>query len=93
LRRLELASASPIFSHFSESQTGVSTIRAYKAETRFIRIMQNYVDENQIFKITTNLADRWLAISKYFNTIKVFYLIYSYYIFIRNGHSMLKTIS
>ncbi len=63
LRRLELASASPIYSHFSESQTGVTIIRAYKAEARFMRIMQNYVDENQIYKITTNLADRWLAIS------------------------------
>jgi ATP-binding cassette subfamily C (CFTR/MRP) protein 1 len=33
LRRLNSASKSPIFSHFGETLTGVSTIRAFGAQT------------------------------------------------------------
>ena len=36
LKRLESASKSPIFSHFTESLTGVGTIRAFKVSKLFI---------------------------------------------------------
>lgn len=37
LKRMDSASKSPIFSHFSESLTGVSSIRAYKVRKIIIR--------------------------------------------------------
>ena len=49
LKRLESASTSTIFSHFSESLTGTTSIRAYKAERRFVKGMEQHVDENLIY--------------------------------------------
>lgn len=62
LKRLESASKSPIFSHFSESLTGVSTIRAYRVQKRFIKGMQDHVDESLLFYFPNNISNRWLAL-------------------------------
>ncbi|RNA36438.1 multidrug resistance-associated 1 [Brachionus plicatilis] len=62
LKRMESASKSPIFSHFSETLTGVTTIRAYNSQNRFIKIMQNHVDENLLFFFPNNISNRWLAL-------------------------------
>ena len=44
LKRMLSASKSPIFAHFSESQAGVMTIRAYKLTDRFIKTMEDNID-------------------------------------------------
>jgi len=62
LKRLESASKSPIFSHFSESLTGVSTIRAFKAEQRFVKTMEQQIDENLVFYFPNIISNRWLAL-------------------------------
>jgi ABC-type multidrug transport system fused ATPase/permease subunit len=62
LKRLESASKSPIFSHFSESLNGASTIRAYKVEKRFIKKFANHVDENLLYYFPNNISNRWLAL-------------------------------
>lgn len=62
LKRMESASKSPIFSHFSETLTGVSTIRAYNAQNRFIKKMENNVDENLLYYFPNNISNRWLAL-------------------------------
>jgi len=62
LKRMDSASKSPIFSHFSESLTGVSTIRAYKAERRFNEKMAERIDENLLFYFPNNISNRWLAL-------------------------------
>ncbi len=62
LKRLESASKSPIFSHFTETQTGVSTIRAYRVQNRFINTMESRINENLIYYFPNNISNRWLAL-------------------------------
>ena len=62
LKRLESASKSPIFSHFSETQTGVSTIRAYRVQERFVKTMEKKIDDNLTFYFPNNISNRWLAL-------------------------------
>jgi hypothetical protein len=47
LKRLESTSKSPIYSHFGESIAGVTVIRAYGLDQRFIAESERRVDENQ----------------------------------------------
>lgn len=47
LKRLESVSRSPIYSHFSETITGTSVIRAFGRHNAFIQISDMKVDENQ----------------------------------------------
>ncbi|XP_065356723.1 multidrug resistance-associated protein 1 isoform X3 [Calliphora vicina] len=62
LMRLESVSRSPIYSHFGETVTGVSTIRAYSVQHRFIDESDTKVDKNQVCKYPSLIANRWLAI-------------------------------
>ena len=62
LRRLNSVSKSPIFSHFGETLTGVSTIRAYNVQDRFIKSMEKKIDENLIYFYPDNVSNRWLAV-------------------------------
>ncbi|GLH03628.1 Probable multidrug resistance-associated protein lethal(2)03659 [Gryllus bimaculatus] len=62
LKRLESVSRSPIYSHFGESITGASTIRAYGVQSRFILENESKVDFNQICYYPTIIANRWLAV-------------------------------
>jgi ABC-type multidrug transport system fused ATPase/permease subunit len=62
LARLDSATKSPIFSHFSETLTGVSTIRAYESQQRFVKRMHKNMDDNNIYVLIANYADRWLGL-------------------------------
>ncbi|KAH8267412.1 hypothetical protein KR018_000796 [Drosophila ironensis] len=62
LMRLESVSRSPIYSHFGETVTGASTIRAYNVGERFIEESDAKVDKNQVCKYPSVIANRWLAI-------------------------------
>ncbi|XP_011305034.1 multidrug resistance-associated protein 1 isoform X4 [Fopius arisanus] len=62
LKRLESVSRSPIYSHFGESVTGASTIRAYGVQDRFILESENRVDFNQVCYYPSIIANRWLAV-------------------------------
>nr|QBP17584.1 ABCC1-X8-like protein [Brachionus rotundiformis]QNH67883.1 ATP-binding cassette transporter subfamily C member 1 X8 [Brachionus rotundiformis] len=62
LARLDSSTKSPIFSFFSETLAGVSTIRAFNSKNRFIKKMEKNVDENTVYIYTANCAERWLII-------------------------------
>jgi len=61
LKRLQSVSRSPIFSHFSETLTGSSTIRAYSRQNYFIKQNENKVDSNQMSYYPNIVSNRWLA--------------------------------
>nr|XP_033816969.1 canalicular multispecific organic anion transporter 2 isoform X3 [Geotrypetes seraphini] len=62
LKRLESISRSPVYSHFSESISGVSTIRAYERQNSFILMNDAKVDENQTSYFPSIVSNRWLGV-------------------------------
>ncbi|NXA48635.1 MRP3 protein, partial [Nothocercus julius] len=62
LKRLESVSRSPIYSHFSETITGASVIRAYGRQKSFVGISDRKVDENQKSYYISIVSNRWLGI-------------------------------
>ncbi|KAL8824526.1 MAG: hypothetical protein Q9191_004997 [Dirinaria sp. TL-2023a] len=62
LKRLESVQRSPLYQHFGETLSGVTTIRAYGDERRFIRDNQRRVDTQHRPFIYLWAANRWLAL-------------------------------
>ncbi|GJJ11410.1 hypothetical protein Clacol_005643 [Clathrus columnatus] len=62
LKRLDATSRSPIFSSFSETLNGVSTIRAFAQQTVFAHENQLRIDRNQMCYLPSISVNRWLAI-------------------------------
>ncbi|KAK2876925.1 hypothetical protein Q8A67_021021 [Cirrhinus molitorella] len=62
LKRLESVSRSPIYSHFSETITGTSVIRAYGRNTAFVLMSDMKVDENQKSYYPGIVSNRWLGV-------------------------------
>lgn len=62
LKRLESVSRSPIYSHFGESVTEASAIRAYGQQQRFINESEAKVDTNQVCYYPSIISNRWLAV-------------------------------
>jgi ABC-type multidrug transport system fused ATPase/permease subunit len=61
LKRIESVSRSPIYAHFSETLSGVSTIRAYGKQALFTIENENKVDYNLQAYYPGVSANRWLA--------------------------------
>uniref|UniRef100_A0A8C0HR50 Canalicular multispecific organic anion transporter 2 n=1 Tax=Buteo japonicus TaxID=224669 RepID=A0A8C0HR50_9AVES len=62
LKRLESVSRSPIYSHFSETVSGASVIRAYRRVKSFVDISDLKMDENQKSYYPGIVSNRWLGI-------------------------------
>ncbi|XP_028263925.1 canalicular multispecific organic anion transporter 2 isoform X3 [Parambassis ranga] len=62
LKRLESVSRSPIYSHFSETVTGCSVIRAYGRHSAFVLMSDMKVDENQKSYYPGIVSNRWLGV-------------------------------
>uniref|UniRef100_A0A668A6A6 ATP-binding cassette, sub-family C (CFTR/MRP), member 3 n=1 Tax=Myripristis murdjan TaxID=586833 RepID=A0A668A6A6_9TELE len=62
LKRLESVSRSPIYSHFSETITGCSVIRAYSRHSAFVLMSDMKVDENQKSYYPGIVSNRWLGV-------------------------------
>ncbi|KAI8866883.1 hypothetical protein GQ42DRAFT_181032 [Ramicandelaber brevisporus] len=62
LKRLASVFQSPIFTHFSESLAGISTIRAYNAQHRFVTVNRQQIEESMKCSYPNRTIARWLAI-------------------------------
>ena len=62
LKRLDSISKTPIFQYFSETLGGLSSIRAFGQESRFIATSEARVDRNQQCYFPSVSCNRWLAI-------------------------------
>ncbi|XP_006820965.2 ATP-binding cassette sub-family C member 9-like [Saccoglossus kowalevskii] len=62
LQRLDSITKSPVFAHFSETLGGLSTIRAYRDERRFRRVLIERIDTNNIVFLFLLSVNRWLAV-------------------------------
>jgi len=62
LKRLEAVSKSPIFAQFSETLSGVATIRSYNAQSRFFDHFYSMNDAFSRAFSCNNASNRWLAI-------------------------------
>ena len=62
LKRLDSVSRSPIYAHFQESLSGISTIRAFRQQQRFSMENEWRVDANQRAYFPSISANRWLAV-------------------------------
>lgn len=61
LKRLDSISRSPLYAHFSETLTGISTIRSYKKELQFQQVNADRMDLNQRPYFAQLMSQRWLA--------------------------------
>ncbi|ORZ17379.1 P-loop containing nucleoside triphosphate hydrolase protein [Absidia repens] len=62
LRRMDSVSRSPLFSHFTETIVGVTTIRAFGATRRFLQDMLDRVDINSRPYYYVWLVNRWVSV-------------------------------
>ncbi|NXE03591.1 MRP2 protein, partial [Lophotis ruficrista] len=62
LRRLDSVTRSPIYSHFGETVSGLSVIRAYGHQERFLQQNERTMDINQKSVYSWIISNRWLAI-------------------------------
>src|SRR5204863_8215493 len=61
LKRLESVMRSPLYQQFGETLAGITTIRAYRDERRFIRDNLNRVDTHNRPFVYLWATNRWLA--------------------------------
>ncbi|XP_017570742.1 canalicular multispecific organic anion transporter 1 [Pygocentrus nattereri] len=61
LRRLDSVSRSPIYSHFGETVAGLSVIRAYGHQERFLERNKVTIDNNLMSVYPWIVSNRWLA--------------------------------
>lgn len=62
LKRLDSVTRSPIYSHFSETVSGLSVIRAFEHQQRFLKHNEVGIDTNQKCVFSWIVSNRWLAV-------------------------------
>ncbi|ODM88995.1 Multidrug resistance-associated protein 1, partial [Orchesella cincta] len=62
LKRLESVTRSPIYSHFGETLSGATTIRAFRQQERFVMEMEEKVDHNMRSYHCSVSSNRWLQV-------------------------------
>jgi ATP-binding cassette subfamily C (CFTR/MRP) protein 1 len=59
LRRLDSVTRSSIYANFGETVQGLSSIRAYHAQQRFIDISDKFMDRNQCCHFASSVSNRF----------------------------------
>lgn len=67
--RIEATTSSPVISHFGETLSGVSTIRAYKKQTYYSEQNYNKMDTNMCAQYWFQALNRWFSIRLTFISI------------------------
>ena len=62
VKRMESVTRSPIYTHFGETISGASTIRAYNRGKDFIAENETRIDRNQVCYYPSYVANRWLSV-------------------------------
>ncbi|XP_046472173.1 ATP-binding cassette sub-family C member 10 isoform X1 [Neodiprion pinetum] len=62
LKRLSSTTLSPVYGHFNETLQGLSSIRAFRATSRFKRENELFVEANQKSQFASLAAAQWLAL-------------------------------
>ncbi|XP_006811395.2 ATP-binding cassette sub-family C member 8-like [Saccoglossus kowalevskii] len=62
LQRLDNITRSPIYQHFSETLSGLSTIRAYRCEERFRRVLASVLHRHNVVQLFLHLSNRWVGV-------------------------------
>ncbi|XP_053576620.1 ATP-binding cassette sub-family C member 8 isoform X2 [Bombina bombina] len=62
LQQLEDSTQLPLLSHFSETVEGLTTIRAFRYESRFRQKLLEHTDSNNIASLFLTAANRWLEV-------------------------------
>lgn len=62
LKRLEAVARSPVYALFSETLSGLSTIRSYGAQNRFIARAQSLLDVDNKFHYAQIHSVRWMGL-------------------------------
>ncbi|XP_058154485.1 ATP-binding cassette sub-family C member 2 isoform X2 [Dasypus novemcinctus] len=62
LKRLDSVTRSPIYSHFSETVSGLPVIRAFQHQQRFLKHNEMEIDTNQKCVFSSVVSNRWLSI-------------------------------
>lgn len=65
IKRLSSNALSPLFSHFTETLQGITTIRAMRASYRFQRDFEVKLEESIKSKLTSAAASQWLSLRIY----------------------------
>ena len=62
LKRLSSLSLSPLYTHFNETLQGLSTIRAFRAVSRFKYENEHFLESSQKAIFASSAAGQWLAL-------------------------------
>uniref|UniRef100_T1JAN3 ABC-type xenobiotic transporter n=1 Tax=Strigamia maritima TaxID=126957 RepID=T1JAN3_STRMM len=61
IKRLSAVTLSPIYSHFSETLSGLTSIRAFRVETKFRKENEEYLERSQRVLFSSQAAGQWLS--------------------------------
>jgi len=62
VKRLGSISRSPMYAHFTETLTGVATVRAFRSGARFLTANVGRLHDNQVAVYTEQSVSQWLSI-------------------------------